>query len=285
MLTDLFKIFFLCGVIVFSSLISFQGDAVAVEKQTVSAFLRVKDEIKTIEACLNSIDGVFDKIVIIHSNEKDDGSVAVMNKWCSARSSCEIHEYPHRVIPSHHSEYRTTKVDYKNTLAAYYNFGLMFFEPEEWVVKIDGDQVYIKDRLEKVVSFIKTKANPEKGYGLCGYNTFNWKGYFVKFKNAPINGKGGDSFIVKRKYISDFYQMRNFEAISLKTNERTHVLKEPVWFHFMKSLKSKGVIRKTDDAPVDEVAFLDEEEKRLFKENILPYLENSPYRDLKLEND
>ena len=257
----------------------------ASEKQTVSAFLRVKNEIKTIEACLNSIDGVFDKIVIIHSNEKDDGSVAFMNKWCSKRKECEIHEYPFAVVPSHDQRYVQKTVPYENTLAAYNNFGLKFFEPEEWVVKIDGDQVYIKDRLEKAVAFIKTKANPGKGYGLCGYNTFNWKGYFVKFKNTPINGKGGDSFIVKRKYISDFYQMRNFEAISLKTNDRTHVLKEPVWFHFMKSLKLRGVIRKTDDASVDEVAFLDEDEKRLFNENILPYLENSPYRGLKLEND
>ena len=67
----------------------------------VSAYLRVKIEIKTIEACLNSIDGIFDKIVIIHSNEPDDGSIELMNRWCAARNYCEIHEYPYRGIPSH----------------------------------------------------------------------------------------------------------------------------------------------------------------------------------------
>ncbi|MBQ3034818.1 MAG: hypothetical protein IJD25_02065, partial [Alphaproteobacteria bacterium] len=99
----------------------------------VAAFLRVKDEIKTIEPCLNSIDGVFDKVVIIHSNEKDDGSIAFMNEWCSKRKECEIHEYPHAVVPSHDKRYKS-KVPFENTLVAYNNFGLSFFEPEEWVV-------------------------------------------------------------------------------------------------------------------------------------------------------
>lgn len=62
-------------------------------KQIVSAYLMVKNEIKTVEACLNSIDGIFDRIVIIHSNEKDDGSIELMNKWCDMRDYCEIHEY------------------------------------------------------------------------------------------------------------------------------------------------------------------------------------------------
>lgn len=45
-----------------------------------AAFVRVKDEINTVIPCLNSIDGLFDKIVIIHSNEPDDGSVKAMRK-------------------------------------------------------------------------------------------------------------------------------------------------------------------------------------------------------------
>ena len=44
----------------------------------IAAYIRVKNEIKTIIPCLDSIDGLFDKIVIIHSNEPDDGSVAAM---------------------------------------------------------------------------------------------------------------------------------------------------------------------------------------------------------------
>ena len=170
------------------------------EKEKVSAFLRVKDEIKTIEACLNSIDGVFDRIVIIHSNEKDDGSVAVMKKWCAQRSECEIHEYPHKVIPSHDKQYRQG-VAYENTLAAYNNFGLNFFEPEEWVVKIDADQVYIKDRLTEYVNFVRTQGEDNVKYFFIGYNSFAWNNYFVKYAAPQMNGKAGDSYFVKRKNI------------------------------------------------------------------------------------
>ena len=254
------------------------------EKEKVSAFLRVKDEIKTIEACLNSIDGVFDRIVIIHSNEKDDGSVAVMKKWCAQRSECEIHEYPHKVIPSHDKQYRQG-VSYENTLAAYNNFGLTFFEPEEWVVKIDADQVYIKDRLTEYVNFVRTQGEDNVKYFFIGYNSFAWNNYFVKYAAPQMNGKTGDSYFVKRKNIDTFKHAGVYELIKLQNIKKTVEFEKPVWFHFMKSLKSRGNIQENDRVPKEMVVFLSEEEKDLFQESILPYLKNSPYRGLKLEND
>ena len=67
----------------------------------IAAFVRVKNEINTVIPCLNSIDGLFDKIVIIHSNEPDGGSVKAMRKWCKWRFNCHIYEYPHAVYPAH----------------------------------------------------------------------------------------------------------------------------------------------------------------------------------------
>ncbi len=58
------------------------------------------------------------------------------------RKKCEIYEYPYAVVPPHHHQSHH-EVKTENTLAAYYNFGLTFFESEEWVVKIDADQIYI----------------------------------------------------------------------------------------------------------------------------------------------
>ena len=254
------------------------------EKEKISAFLRVKDEIKTIEACLNSIDGVFDRIVIIHSNEKDDGTVAFMKNWCAQRLECEIHEYPHKVIPSHDKKYRQS-VSYENTLAAYNNFGLVFFEPEEWVVKIDADQVYLKNRLKEYVDFVRAKGEDNVKYFFIGYNTFAWNNYFVKFKAVPMNGKFGDSYFIKRKNIDLFKQHNVFEAIILKNVVKEQEFNQPVWFHFMKTLKTSGNIQENDTISKEKILFLSEEEKRLFQENILPYLKNSPYRDLKLEHD
>ena len=84
----------------------------------VSAYIRVKDEINTIDACLKSIEGIFDRVVIIHSNEKDDGTVDFINEWCKLHSNYEVYEYPYSVIPSHDKMY-LGEFDNKNTLAAY----------------------------------------------------------------------------------------------------------------------------------------------------------------------
>ena len=254
------------------------------EKNTVSAYLRVKDEIQTIEACLNSIEGVFDRIVIIHSNEKDDGSVAFMNEWCSKRKECEIHEYPHVVIPSHDKRYGE-KFQYENTLAAYNNFGLQFFEPEEWVVKIDADQVYIKDRLKKAVDFVKKEGQEDIKYHFVGYNTFSWNNYLVKFAARQLNGITGDSYFIKRKNINNFSHRQVHEHLNISKIRMEYSLGEPVWFHFMQSLKSRGVIRDKDSASENEVAFLTPEEKDLFEKEIRPLLKNSPYYHLKLDKE
>ena len=246
----------------------------------VSAYLRVKDEIKTIEATLNSIDGVFDKVVIIHSNEKDDGSIAFMNAWCEKRDDCEIHEYPHPVIPSH--QYKG-KVPFENQLASYNNFGLQFFEPEEWVVKIDADQVYLREPLKKFISLLKQKENDNKQFGLVGYNTFSWNNHLVKWRAVPINGCLGDSYAVQRKNIDQFVSLGQFEDAQFQGITETRVWDEPVWFHFMKSIKSGGIVRDKDKISENEVSFLTKEEADLFNTHIRPLLKNSPYYHLKLE--
>jgi len=243
--------------------------------------LRVKNEINTIEACLNSIDGVFDRIVIIHSNEKDDGSVAFMNAWCEKRPSCEIHGYPHAVIPSHDKRYKGS-VPYENTLAAYNQFGLQFFSPNEWVVKIDADQVYLTERLKEFVTMIKLPENDGKRFSLKGYNTFPYNGYFVKYKPFPMNGLNRDSYALQRKNFLKFKQIMYFEGFDIRTG-KGDIWGQPVWFHFMKTLKGNGVIKNNDEAKESEILFLSVEEKALFNTHIRPLLKNSPYYHLKLE--
>lgn len=250
--------------------------------QTVSAFLRVKNEIKTIEACLESIDGIFDRIVIVHSNEPDDGSVAFMNEWCAARPYCEIHEYPYRVIPPHDKEYQTQAYKNENTLAAYNNFGLQFFEPEEWVVKIDGDQVYLTDRLKEFVRpFKEGKMNEKKMYYLRGYNSFVRNNELVLFRKGPINGARRDSFFIKRKYIKPFVQTQYYELMRQDLSDYGDA-SPLMWFHFMKSLKAGGIIRNNEQATMDEVQYLSSEQKELFEKDVRPLLKNSPYYTIKV---
>ncbi len=260
--------------------------AKSAKRPVFSAFVRIKNEIKTIEASLNSIKGVFDKIVIIHSNEPDDGTNALAEKWCVGVDGCEIHEYPHAVIPSHNKAYRK-KVTWENTLAAYYNFGLTFFSPEEWVVKIDADQVYITSQLKETINILreKSKENSRIAYGIKGCNTFPYRGRLVKWKSGPYNG-GMDSFIVQRKYMNDFKQSSWYEVTSLSPLiQKKIVIYKTHWFHYMKTLKANGMTVQNDTVDENRVLPLTKSEIEIYEKNVLPLLEasGSPYRELKFK--
>ncbi len=250
------------------------------------AFVRVKNEIKTLEACLDSIDGVFHRIVLIHSNEPDDGSIEFMNKWCQKRPYCEIHEYPHAVLPSNDPRYQHNP-PYQNTLAAYYNFGLSFFEPEDWVVKIDADQIYITGTLVQALQKIDKKAQNADHYllGITGINSLVWKGRLVNDKKAPINGLEFDSFIVKRKYIKTFTQGPYWERLRfVDTPDLTKGVfpRMVFWFHFSDQIKKKYTQYSADNIPETDISEFTDPEKKLYRQWILPRLQkaNSPYKDL-----
>ena len=214
-------------------LIGFAHEVVT-HTEKVTAFVRVKNEIKTIEACLESIDGVFDRIVIIHSNEPDDGSAAFMNQWCGARSYCEIYEYPHAVIPPFDPRYGKGAYKWENSLAAYYNFGLDFFDPEEWVFKIDADQVYVKNRLRHVVAYIKSQGDTVSHYySIEGYNTFVWRGRLVLPKHFIHKGYK-DHFVIKRKYFKSFEQKKDWELASFVEQRPFKNIMQGVFFHYGK---------------------------------------------------
>lgn len=247
----------------------------------VSAYIRVKDEINTIEACLKSIDGVFDRVVIIHSNEKDDGTVDYINRWCEHHSNYEVYEYPHQVIPSHDKMY-LGEFDNKNTLAAYNNFGLEFFDDEEYVIKIDADQIYINSLLNEAIERLKNENADNVKYALKGYNTFIWNNKLVKYADTPINGYEGDSYFIKRKYMDKFIHNGLYESLILKDIKQTRIWYKPLWFHFMKTIKQNCVIRENNSLSENEVSFLQADEINIFEQNIRPLLKNSVYYEIEV---
>lgn len=249
----------------------------------MGAYIRFKDEIKTLPAMLASIDGVFDKIVMIHSNEPDDGSIAYANWWCAQRPVCEIHMYPYAVVPSNDPRYRKKEVAPENTLAAYYMFGLQFFEPEEYVVKIDADQVYLTKALKKALNNVRRQDSQNKkiSYGIKGYNTFVYHNQIVSYRPHPFNG-GQDSFIIKRKHIQGFIQKEFWELISLIPGLTYQEIPGYYWFHFMKSLKTQGTIRTLEESQETERLPLTPEQELLFNQEIRPLLRQtaSPYHSV-----
>lgn len=254
--------------------------------EIVAAFVRAKNEINTIEASLNSIDGVFDKIVIIYVDEPDDGTVAFVKKWCDKRAECFHYAYPYSVIPSHDKAY-WGKYNYKNSLAAYTNFGLEKFNPEDWIVKLDADQVYMKSRMKKFVERIKKMAryNPNYAFKLWGYNTFEWQGQFVYLTKHPINGIGGDTTVAKRKNFKPYSQTSYYEVQHFQNIDKTIRYPSYLWFHFMKSIKMVGKeVRSRQTVDSADISYLSAEEQVLFETYIRPLLPDySIYKKIRLQ--
>ncbi|MDR2902875.1 MAG: hypothetical protein LBU87_07245 [Lactobacillales bacterium] len=249
--------------------------------QKVSAFMRVKNEIETIDASLTSIDGLFDRIVLIHSNEKDDdGTTAFLHRWCAARDYCEVYEYPHTVYPSLSREYMDGQVPYENSMAAYSNFGIDKFSPEEWIVNLDGDQVYIRERLAGLIQKIKSNypENARTEYCMVGYNTFARNGVFVKVGSQPIMGTYCDHYATKRKNLKPYEARGYMTYILVQKGTKQRLERIPIWFHFKKTLKYPGRLKDKNTVNSEDVIPLKPQEIEVYQKYVAPYFTpNSPY--------
>ena len=122
------------------------------------AFIRVKNESITIKASLNSILPVIKKGVIAY-NDCTDGSDLYILDFCKQNPGFIPFHYPYHVVEQNHPDYLAEKVPYQNTLAAYYNAALSFIPKNNWLIKIDCDQIYFPDILKK--SFSLPQNNSE----------------------------------------------------------------------------------------------------------------------------
>lgn len=111
------------------------------------AFIRAYNEISTIEASLNSILPLIQNGVIAY-NDCNDGTAEFIQKFCQKHPGFIPFHYPFQVFPSNSEEYKNKNLNYKNTLAAYYNAALSFIPRGEWVIKIDCDLVFFEEPLK-----------------------------------------------------------------------------------------------------------------------------------------
>lgn len=240
--------------------------------QVVGAFMRIKNELPTVAANLQSIDGLFDKYVIIHSNEKDDGTVAYIEKWCETRKNCTVHEYPFTVYPSMTQKYYNG-IEPQNTMAAYSNFGINQFDWDEWMVNIDGDQVYIRSQLKKVVDRIRAEApdNDRVEYCMKGLNTFVWQNHLVKIRRQPVMGTYCDHYATKRKNIEPYRTATSVPMIKIAKGARQVLLPDIVWFHFKKVIKDYGRVYDKDSVQEKGVTYLSDAEIQVYLDEVASF--------------
>ncbi len=259
------------------------NNAFALEDDKFGAFIRFKNEIEVLPAMLDSIDGVFDHIVMIYSIEKDDGSIKYATKWCEDRKNCEIYGYPYVV---NQVAFKKGDLPKEYSLEAYYNFGLQFFDDDEYVVKIDADQIYITENLRKIFSKIKSeKDNIKTMYGIMGYNTFVWKSNLYLFSPIPYNGMPFDHFIVKKENIKTFLNSLFWETIAVdRTEMKYHSFDEICWFHFKNDDKTHTGVKDISEIAEKFKKLLTVDQASEFEKYIRPLLikHNSEYKDLKI---
>lgn len=111
------------------------------------AFVRIRNEIKTLESSLYSILPSIQRGVIGY-NDCDDGSEEAILAFCERFPSFIPVKYPH------HIDIFNPKSK-EEKLYNYYNYILSIIPKKQWLIKIDADHIYLPDKLYKSFYLIK----------------------------------------------------------------------------------------------------------------------------------
>lgn len=165
------------------------------------AFMRVKNEIRTLGACLDSIAPVLKKGVIgyhrLRDGETDDGSIEYIENFCRSHPGFVPQFYDHAVVPAMHPSYSVPGgVAPEDKLAAYYNNVLNRIPEREWLIKIDADQVYDTGKLRKLLYL---PANEKEFVTIHRINLHYQGDELYVVKNLPFSDVGDHWLMVKDK--------------------------------------------------------------------------------------
>ena len=246
-------------------------------------FLRVRNEEATILPFLLSVDKLFDYIICVHSGCTDN-TVNIITQFAkSSASTIIIEEYRHRVHPAY-TPPKQTEISYKNSLAAYYNFGMDIiksiphYKDYYVVAKLDADQIYIPDIFDEYLSAVK-----DMNYSIAmnGINSGVCFGrFFGIIKSREYNG-GTDHLVMGKNNLWKFSCGPYYET-DLTPHKYINTLPwKPVWMHFTKFIKYDDVLRplvKQDLISIRKHTLAN----MYWNEYVLPFLKegNSMYKDL-----
>ncbi|MDO5054401.1 MAG: hypothetical protein Q4D86_03680 [Pasteurella oralis] len=113
------------------------------------AFIRVHNEIKTIDACLNSILPAL-KGGVIGFNSCTDGTKEYVLEFCKRYPQFIPVEYPYDLIPANDERYKEDELDINTRIDSYYNVVWDKLPKNEWIIKVDGDHIWDLEHLLKL---------------------------------------------------------------------------------------------------------------------------------------
>ena len=169
------------------------------------AFIRVKNEIITIDSCLKSILPAIKKGVIGY-NDCDDGTEEYILEFCKQNPGFIPVKYPYSVYPPSHEIYKTEEEEEKK-LHSYYNYVLSYIPENEWLIKIDCDHVYDAEKLKKIF-YIPKNDKDCIIISRLDLHFQNEKLYTIS-KNPLVESK--DNFLLKNKNLKFKKVLMNIE--------------------------------------------------------------------------
>lgn len=155
------------------------------------AYVRVKNEAKTLRASLDSILPAIQRGVIGY-NDCDDGSEEIILEFCKQYPSFISVKYPYKVIIENPTQE-------ENKLYSYCNYVLSFIPKNEWFIKIDVDHIYDAKRLYK--SFYILQKDNVLFLNRIDLSIQNNQVFIHKIMNNFLH-RARDQIIIKNKNVS-----------------------------------------------------------------------------------
>lgn len=256
--------------------------------KTITAYIRLTNEEKTILPCLDSIKNIFDSIIILYSNISDN-SLSLIDSYILENkiSNIKIYRYPHEVLSYGAKEYKTNDYQFENSLACYYKYGLQHIDTDYWM-KIDSDQIYFTDKLIISINDILQKNISNYCYDFIGYNTIIMENNIAINKKDPFNGITDHMVIPNNKNIH-YIQTDRWELIQLPETFRIshEYAQSPMWFHMRniyKYVNYQPTNTDRDRFSNENTIKFDNKTLDAYNQYILPLLKkyNSSYQYLKI---
>lgn len=114
------------------------------------AFVRVSNEIHTLQCSLDSILPVISSGIIAY-NDCDDGSEEIIIEFCKNNPGFIPAKYDFMNLYDHENDGQKK--------ARYYNWALSLMPKNKWLIKIDTDQIYDANKLKDALNLVKTNKD------------------------------------------------------------------------------------------------------------------------------
>ena len=198
------------------------------------AFIRVRNEIITIDSCLKSILPAIKKGVIGY-NDCDDGTEEYIIEFCKQNPGFIPVKYPYSV-DARYEDREMIKIE-KKSLADYYNYVLSFIPKNEWIIKIDCDHVYNAEKLKKIF-YLPKKENDIVVISRLDLHYYDNKIYTITDKPL-VELK--DNFLLKNQNLE--FKMSSWE---FERNNKKYFANVEALYRNNKNLTSSAIEKEVD---------------------------------------